>query len=110
MKAGLATSVTLHAILLGVGLFSLSGPRAYEVADVEALPVDIIPVGDLTQVQEGAKEAPAEKRPAPMPTQRPDPVENAQTVGEADTDLDAPPTPEPKARPVEQAAQPTSAP
>ena len=44
MKAGLTTSVVMHAALLGFGLFSLSAPSAFEVADVEALPVDIVPV------------------------------------------------------------------
>ena len=44
MKAGLTTSVVLHAALLGFGLISLSAPRAIEVADVEALPVDIVPI------------------------------------------------------------------
>jgi len=110
MKAGLATSVTLHAVLLGVGLFSLSAPSAFEVAEVEALPVDIIPVGDISQVQQGEKEAPVAPTPAPKPTQRPDPVENARKVGEADTDLKPPPTPEAKPRPVEQASEPPPAP
>ncbi|WEX09997.1 hypothetical protein [Chelativorans sp. AA-79] len=110
MKAGLATSVTLHAVLLGFGLFSLSAPRAFEVSDVEALPVDIIPVGDISQVQQGEKDAPVAPKPAPKPTQRPDPVADAQKVGEADTDLKPPPTPEAKPRPVEQASEPPPSP
>lgn len=110
MKAGLVTSVTLHVALIGFGLFSLSAPRAYEVADVESLPVDIVPVEALSQVQEGKKDAPLAERPAPTPTRRPESVENAQKVGDADTDLDAPPTPEPRQRPVEQAAEPPPAP
>lgn len=110
MKAGLATSVTLHALLLGVGLVSLSAPRAYEVADVEALPVDIVPVDTLTQIQAGEKQAPPAPRPTPKPTERPDPVENAQKVGEADVDLDTPPTPEAKPKPVEKSAEPAPAP
>ncbi|WP_309085030.1 hypothetical protein [Chelativorans sp.] len=110
MKTGLATSVTLHVVLLGFGLFSLSAPSAFEVADVEALPVDIIPVGDISQVQQGEKEAPPAPKPAPKPTRRPDPVENAQKVGEADTDLKPPPTPEAKPKPVEQASEPPPAP
>jgi outer membrane biosynthesis protein TonB len=110
MKAGLATSVALHAAMLGVGLFTLSAPRAFEVADVEALPVDIIPVDALTQIQEGQKEAPKLDKPAPTPTKRPDTVEDATKVGEADQDQEAPPTPEAKPRPVEQASEPPPAP
>jgi len=110
MRAGLATSVTLHAVLIGFGIVSLQAPRAFEVADVEAFPVDIVPVGDISQVQQGEKEAPVATRPTPKPTQRQDPVENAQKVGEADTDLKPPPTPEAKPRPVEQASEPPPSP
>ena len=35
MKAGLTTSAILHAVVLGFGLFTLSAPRAFDVADVE---------------------------------------------------------------------------
>lgn len=109
MKAGLATSVTLHAALLGIGLFSLSAPRAFEVADVEPLPIDIVPVESLTRIQEGERQAAVAPRPAPAPTRRPDPVEDAQKVGEADSDLKPPPTPDAKPRPVESASEPKAA-
>ncbi|MCT7377284.1 cell envelope integrity protein TolA [Chelativorans salis] len=102
MKTGLVTSVTMHAVLLGFGIFSLSAPRAYEVADVEALPVDIVPVDSLSQVQEGDKKAPLRQKPTPTPTERPDIVENAQKTGEADTDQKTPPTPEVRPKPVEE--------
>ena len=69
MKAGLATSVVLHAALIGFGLFSLSAPRALEVADVEALPVDIVP-SRITQIQQGDKKAAMKEKPAPMPTEQ----------------------------------------
>lgn len=110
MKTGLTTSVILHAAVLGFGLISLSAPRAYEVADVEALPVDIVPVESITQVQKGDKKAPMKEKPAPIPTARPDPVENAQEIGENDIDLKTPPTPQPKPKPVETAALPEPSP
>ncbi|MCR4267261.1 hypothetical protein [Nitratireductor sp. ZSWI3] len=110
MKTGLVTSVTLHAALLGVGLFSLSAPRAYEVTDVEALPVDIIPIESITQIQEGDKKAELSEKPAPTPTKRPDPVPDAQKAGENDVDLKTPPTPQSKPREVEQAAEPPPSP
>lgn len=103
MKAGLTSSVIMHAALLGFGLFSLSAPRPFEVADVEAFPVDIVPVESITQVQQGEKKAPAAEKAAPKPTERPDPVPDAREVGENDVDLKTPPTPEPKPREVETA-------
>lgn len=110
MKAGLVTSTILHAVLLGVGLFSLSAPRAFEVMDVESFPVEIVPIEEISQAQVGEREAPAAEAPAPVPTTRPEPVENAEQVGDNTVDTPAPPTPDPKPRPVETAALPEPAP
>lgn len=109
MRAGFATSVTLHAVLLGMGAVSLSAPKAFDVADIESLPVEIIPFEEISQIQIGDREAPMRDTPAPIPTQRPDIVADAQKVGEADVDNDAPPTPAPKPKPVERAAEPPPA-
>ena len=110
MKTGLTTSVVLHATLLGFGLFSLSAPMAFEVADVESLPVDIVPVESITQIQQGDKKATVNEKPAPLPTKRPDPVPDATKVGENSVDTDAKPTPEAKPKPVEAAAAPAPSP
>jgi outer membrane biosynthesis protein TonB len=110
MKAGLVTSVCLHALLLGLGLFTLSAPSALEVADVESLPVDIIPIEEVTNIQQGEKTATVKEKPAPLPTKRPDIVPEAQKVGENTVDTEKPPTPEAKPKPVETAAAPPPAP
>ena len=106
MKAGLITSVAFHAAVLGFGLLTLSAPKGFEVADVEALPVDIVPVESITQVQRGEREAPVAEKPAPTPTSKPETVADAQEVGDNDLDLKTPPTPEVKPKPVETAAAP----
>ena len=110
MKAGLATSVVLHAALLGFGLLTLSAPSALEVADVESLPVDIIPIEEVTKIQQGEKTATVKEKPAPLPTKRPDIVPDAQKVGENTVDTEKPPTPEAKPKPVETAAAPPPCP
>lgn len=104
MKAGLTTSVVLHAVAIGFGLFSLSSSRSFEAADVESMPVDIVPVESITQIQKGDKKAPPKETPSPRPTTNPRVVEEARNVGENDVDLDAAPTPEPTPRPVEKTA------
>ena len=71
MKAGLTTSVVMHAVLLGFGLFSLSAPKAFDVTDVEALPVDIVPIESITQIQQGDKKATVNEKPAPLPFKTP---------------------------------------
>jgi colicin import membrane protein len=110
MKAGLTSSVILHAALIGFGLFSLSAPRAYEVADVEALPVDIVPVESITRIQQGDKKAPVKEKSAPVPTIKPAEVPDAQKVGDNSVDTDKPPTPEAKPKPVETASVPAPTP
>ncbi|WP_442581158.1 hypothetical protein ACSBOB_03895 [Mesorhizobium sp. ASY16-5R] len=110
MKAGLTTSVVLHAALLGFGLFALSAPAPLEVSDVEALPVDIVPLSELTQIQQGDKKAPMAETAAPTPTTRPDVVPDAQKVGDNDVDTDNPPTPDGKPKPVKIAESVTPAP
>jgi len=87
MKASLATSTLLHALVLGLALSSFSAPKTLEVADVEAFPVSIVPIEDITQIQQGEKTAPIAEISAPIPTARPDPVADAENVGENEVDL-----------------------
>ena len=109
MKTGLVVSTALHAALLGFGLVTLSAPRALEVADVEAFPVEIVPISEISQIQQGNREAPLAERSAPTPTTRPDPVPDARNVGDNSVDLDTP-APQPAPRPVETAAAPPPSP
>lgn len=108
MKAGLATSVAFHTLVIAFAIVSLSSPRAYNVADVEAMPVDIVPVESITQIQQGEKTAPKAEKAAPRPTSRPDTVPDATKVGDNEVDSDAPPKPDvkPKPKPVETASAP----
>ncbi|MBA3449558.1 MAG: hypothetical protein H0T56_18505 [Pseudaminobacter sp.] len=110
MKTGFTTSIVMHAALLGFGLLTLSAPSALEVADIEALPVEIVPVEELTQIQQGDKTATINEKPAPLPTEKPDIVANAEKVGENTVDTDKPVTPEAKPKPVDAAAAPAPSP
>jgi colicin import membrane protein len=110
MKTGITTSVILHAAVLTFGLITLSAPRPYEVGDVEALPVDIVPVQSITQVQQGDKKAPKKEKSAPKPTAKTEPVKDAQKVGDNNIDIKDPPTPEPRPKPVAKTAEPPPAP
>lgn len=105
MKAGLTTSVVLHAALLGIGLVTFSAPDPLPPAP-ESLPVSIIPVEDMAQHDQGDEKAALKERAAPLPTERPDVVADAQKIGENSVDTEAPVTPEAKPRPVETAAAP----
>lgn len=110
MKAGLTTSLALHAVVLGFGLVSLSSPREMAIADVESFPVDIVPIEEVAVSVQGDRKAPAAEKPAPVPTSRPEIVENAEVAGDNMVDLKTPPTPDPKPRAVETAEAPPPAP
>lgn len=109
MKGSLATSTLLHAAVLGFALSSYTAPRTLEVADVEAFPVSIVPVEELTQIQQGEKTAPVAEISAPVPTTRPEPVQDAQNVGDNDVDLNSAPAAEPSPREVVSEAPPEPA-
>ncbi|MFB2553445.1 hypothetical protein [Ensifer soli] len=100
MKGSLATSAVLHAAAIAFALVSIGSPEKFEVADVEALPVDIVPVESITQTQQGVKDAPKAERSSPTPSEKPQTLENAQNAGENEIDLKTPPRPQ--AKPVEQ--------
>lgn len=105
MRAGLTTSVILHAAALAFGLVTLSAPEPLPPAP-ESLPVSIIPVEDVAQHNQGDEKAAMKEKSAPKPTKRPDIVADAQKVGENSVDADTPPTPDPTPRPVEEASAP----
>ncbi len=65
MRGSLATSTVLHAALLAVGLVTFSAPRQMQVAEVESLPVDIVPVEQFATTMKGDKKAPKAERSAP---------------------------------------------
>lgn len=110
MKAGITTSVILHAAILGFAFVSLSSPPAFDVQDVEALPIDIVPLEEFSQVQEGEKTAAVTNTPAPKPTAKEDIVPEAEKIGENEKDLETPPVPEEKPREVKTAEAPPPAP
>ncbi|UHS57382.1 hypothetical protein [Agrobacterium vaccinii] len=106
MKGSVTTSAIMHASLLAVALVSLGSPAQLEVSQAESMPVDLVSVEEMTQIQQGAKDAPKAEKSAPVPTTRPDIVANAQNAGNNTTDIEAPPTPTTKPNNNESAAAP----
>jgi len=110
MKTGISTSLILHVTALAFGLVTLSAPKAHDAGDVQAMPVSIVPVESLTQLQQGDKTASVKEKPAPKETKRQDTVPEAKNTGENDVDLDDVPKPVAKPTKVETAAAPKTEP
>ena len=106
MKGSVTTSAIVHASLLAFALVSLGSPAPLEVSQAESMPVDLVSVEELTQIQQGDKNAPKAEKSAPVPTTRPDIVPDAKNAGNNTADLDAPPTPTTKPNNNESAAAP----
>ncbi|MEC9344047.1 MAG: hypothetical protein VYD64_09400, partial [Pseudomonadota bacterium] len=86
MKGSVTLSSMAHVAVLAWGLFSLSGPKPLMVTDVEALPIDIVPIEETTRAVQGEKKADLTEKPAPTPTERPQTVPEARNVGDTDQD------------------------
>ena len=106
MRASLATSTALHALVLGWGLIALGEPETFEVDDVEALPVELVSLAEITQVQQGADEAPSLDPPAPEPATTPEPEPEAVNIGDNERDQATPETDEQRPVEVEEARLP----
>jgi len=64
MRAGLTVSVVGHLLILAWGVFTLASPKPLEVV-IEAVPVDLIPVGDITRLDKGKQTAELLAKPSP---------------------------------------------
>jgi outer membrane biosynthesis protein TonB len=106
MRGSLISSAVLHVLALTWALVSISAPESFDVADVEALPVDIVPIEEITQIQQGDKTAPVAEKSAPVPTKKPTSVPDAQNVGENKVDLKSVPKPAEKPTNAESSAAP----
>ena len=88
MRAGLTVSVVGHLLLLAWGVFTLATPRPLEV-NIEAVPVDLIPAGDITKLNQGKETAALVDKPSPNdPNDKP-----------AEQPKPAPPPPKPEPKP-----------
>ncbi len=112
MKTGVFVSSAAHIAFLAWGLVSLSAPTPLQVSDVEALPIDIVPIEEFATAVQGDRDSQVTETPAPVPTQRPPVDPQAQNVGEADNDSKSEPEAKPAEIPVEakQASAPPPAP
>src|SRR5262245_19799965 len=124
MRAGLTVSIIGHAVILGLGFFAFSSSRPIEAAKIDALPVELVPIADVTDLLQGNKNAeelpkdePAQPKPtvqaeapAPKPAEKPAPEPVEATPPPTPSPPPPEPAPEPEPEPEEAAAPPEPAP
>jgi len=103
VRAGLAVSSIGHAVVLGWGLVTFA-PAAFDTPPTEAMPVDLVPISEITQLKAGNRDAPkkeqakqaaekvAEPKQAPEVEKKPKQPEVKQAA--------APPSPPPEPKPA----------
>jgi outer membrane biosynthesis protein TonB len=106
VKGSIVTSAVLHVAVLALALIALGSPPPMEVQNTESLPVDLVPIEELTQIQQGDKKAPLRDKSSPKATKRQDKVDNAENAGDNNIDLKNPPTPVTRPTQTEAAAAP----
>ncbi|MFZ2102512.1 MAG: TonB family protein [Oricola sp.] len=106
MRVGLVTSGILHVVVLTWGMLTLSAPDSFDVADVESLPVELVSIAELTQIQKGAKDAAKDGPAKPEPTIAIPADKPAENIGNKELDQKAPETETQKPVEVEQAVLP----
>ena len=54
MRIGLGVSAVSHAALLAVGLLSLGGAEPFDPAEIEAIPIELVPIEDISNIRLGS--------------------------------------------------------
>src|SRR5918997_1281049 len=110
MRVGFAVSIAAHAAILAAGFLALPDAEPFAVEAIEALPVDLVRLADMTELRAGDREAEPEAPPQPKPQAKaPAPApEVAETPAETPVKAAREPSPKP-IRDVTQQPKPDEA-
>jgi colicin import membrane protein len=89
VRTGLAISSIGHAVVLGWGLITFA-PNPLETPRTESMPVDIVPIDEITQNRAGKRDAPKLEEPKPAAEKVAEPKPRQEP------EKKVPPKPEPK--------------
>lgn len=102
MRVGLIASLAGHAAVLVWGLIAFPDAETFSTQPVDSLPVELVPIEEITRLQKGEKDAELREIAAVKPTETPKeetakPAE--KPAKEAQVQQPTPPTPEPTPAP-----------
>ncbi|TYC75816.1 cell envelope integrity protein TolA [Stappia sp. BW2] len=102
MRAGLIASLAGHSALLLWGLIAFPDAESFAVPQVESLPVELVPIEDITRLRVGEKTAEVRDVAAVTPSETPaeEPPEPIEKPGESRVEQPTPPTPSPSPTPA----------
>ncbi len=88
MRTGLTVSVIGHVALFAWGIISLPSPKSLDISNLEMVPVDFVPIDELTKLNLGVTKAEAREEIVPEPPSK------------VIADVPPPPTPRPEPEPT----------
>lgn len=91
MRIGLGISLVSHAALLAVGLMSLGGPEPFDPTEIEAIPIELVPIDSISNVRFGSLDSNVIETEAPSAVDADKPAEIAEPTGNTEENQ---PTPE----------------
>ncbi|PLX35846.1 MAG: cell envelope biogenesis protein TolA [Hyphomicrobiales bacterium] len=96
MRVGLVVSTVGHTVVLLWGLVALPQADPFAVPPVDALPVDLVTIAEITDLQRGIKTAEPKEQPSEARVETPpEPDATPEPVGPTDEPSPEPPAPEP---------------
>lgn len=103
MRPGLAVSGVAHAVVLGWGLLTFA-PNPLEAPLTEAMPVDLVPIDDITRTRQGKKDAPKiEEKIAAEKIEQPKQTPEVEKKAEKKPEIKAAAPPPPAEQPQKEA-------
>lgn len=108
MRAGLLASVTFHAAVLAIGMLSLQGAEALNPPEIEAIPIELIPISEFSNARLGSLDSEVIETVTPSAVETEVAPELAEPTGNTEQDQPRPeeteePTPSPS---IEAAPEP----
>lgn len=88
MRIGLGISIVSHAALLAVGLFSLGGAEPFDPTEIEAIPIELVPIESISNIRFGSLESNVIKTETPSAVDAEQPAQIAEPTGNTETNQD----------------------
>ncbi|WP_404402428.1 hypothetical protein [Pelagibacterium halotolerans] len=105
MRLGTIISVSVHALLIALGLINLSFVERLDTNMVESISVDIVPIDSVSNLRVGVEDSQVVETETPSAVESEQEAEIAQRTGNTEEDQPVPEaTPEPSPAPTVQTA------
>lgn len=90
MRIGLGISVVSHAALLAVGLLSLGGAEPFDPTEIEAIPIELVPIESISNIRFGSLDSNIIETETPSAVDDSTPAQIAEPTGNTEENQEKP--------------------